>query len=391
MRTSDPLRCVLLVDSRAAAGAWAKGRSSSRNLNRIIRQALGWSLVGRKSLRLVWVRSEANPADFPSQKKRIPPPSGPPDDTTKVALGSELDDYRVRRSNRDIWRAVQKDTLDIGPPSSRVENCHSSACEPHTVPAVSKKKAADGPSQRPAAHQWKFREIFAGSAHLTKTFKARGIFQVEPPFEILHKGEYNKDGDILDDKTFNSLCAAACAPRQYWHFGFPCGSFSLMQNMNGSSRSKDNPLGDGTIPREVKGNEIMHRAIYLCQLLHQHGSFFALENPLTSYAWRTPAVCKLIQGCNCQQVAFDQCQFGLQIPGIDGVMGLALKPTKMVGTLPHLDMLPKKCSREHTHVAVLGGVRHRGKWQKRSQLAGAYPRGLCVRIARAFERSFRMN
>lgn len=38
----DGLRCLLLVDSRAAAGAWAKGRSSSKQLNRLLRRSLGW-------------------------------------------------------------------------------------------------------------------------------------------------------------------------------------------------------------------------------------------------------------------------------------------------------------------------------------------------------------
>ena len=60
-----PQRCVLVVDSRAAAGAWAKGRSSSRQLNRLLRRSLGWTIAGRKSIHVIWVRSEANPADHP--------------------------------------------------------------------------------------------------------------------------------------------------------------------------------------------------------------------------------------------------------------------------------------------------------------------------------------
>ena len=87
---SDPLRCVLLVDSRAAAGAWSKGRSSSKNLNRILRRALGWTLLGRKTLHLVWVRSECNPADYPSRGKRIPEPTGPPNELSKEIFGKSL-------------------------------------------------------------------------------------------------------------------------------------------------------------------------------------------------------------------------------------------------------------------------------------------------------------
>lgn len=75
-----------------------------QKLNRILRRALGWSIIGRKSLHLVWVRSESNPSDYPSRKRKIPPPSDNASSISKLAFGEELDQYRIRRSNRDIWR-----------------------------------------------------------------------------------------------------------------------------------------------------------------------------------------------------------------------------------------------------------------------------------------------
>lgn len=132
----------------------------------------------------------------------------------------------------------------------------------------------------------------------------------------------------------------------------------------------------------------MHRALYLCRLLHEHGSLFTLENPKTSYAWKTQAMRQLVADCHCQQADFDQCQFGLTMPLTACVTGLALKPTRVVGTLPHLDMLVRRCKHDHEHVAVIGGGKHQGKWRKRSELAGAYPPGLCLGFAKAFERSF---
>lgn len=399
-KDDSPARCVLLVDSRAAAGAWAKGRSSAKNLNRILRKSLGWTLAGRKTLHLVWVRSEANPSDYPSRKKRIPPPSDMPSETTKLALGDNLGDFRRRRSNRDIWRAVRSDgsVPDARPPvcnPSRVAGSVQHTAASHAVgekqhPSPQRAEGRVNPTavDRPALAHWSFREIFAGTGHLTKAFRARGRVTAQCPFEIMNKGKPQLGGDILHDATFEQLCKDACRPRQYWHFGFPCGSFSLMQNMNKGSRSKDRPLGNGTIAREIKGNEIMHRTIHLCHLLHAHGSLFTLENPLTSYAWRTPAMVDLIEKCGCHKVVFDQCQYGLQIPGELGELGLALKPTAMVGTLPHLNMLEKRCQHDRPHVAVVGGVKHQGKWQRRSQLAGAYPSRLRHRLAAAFERSF---
>lgn len=171
MHTTDPLRCVLLVDSRAAAGAWAKGRSSARNLNRILHQALAWSLLGRKSLHLVWVRSEANPADYPSRNKKIPPPTDNPDPITKLAFGGRLEAHRHRRSNRDIWRAVEKGAWKDSPTFEQHDPGRVSLAKTESAHSahVPKTQAAEPP--HPALGQWTFREIFAGSAHLTSVFR----------------------------------------------------------------------------------------------------------------------------------------------------------------------------------------------------------------------------
>eukprot|EP00438_Fugacium_kawagutii_P028648 Skav214648 [mRNA] locus=scaffold1660:52599:54713:- [translate_table: standard] len=395
MKCTKPLRCVLLVDSRAAAGAWSKGRSSAKNLNRILRKSLGWSLIGRKTLHLVWVRSGANPSDYPSRKRKIPPPPEVASENTKLAFGDELPAYRVRRSNRDIWREVNSKggftsvcSSDGHDPRRAAVRDTSSRGAAKEVPQNSGQGKGESRSEHPALAHWSFREIFAGTGHLTRTFRTRGKVSVQPPFEVYRKGKYNSAGDILDDHSFNQLCKDACRPRQYWHFGFPCGSFSLMQNMNKGTRSRDNPLGTGKLKREIIGNEIMHRTIHLCHLLHKHGSLFTLENPLTSYAWVTPAMLDLIHSSGAQQVVFDQCRYGLHIPKTEDVMGLALKPTKMVGTLPNMFNLNRRCSHQHEHVAVIGGVKHQGKWQKRSHLAGAYPVQLCTCIAKTFEKAF---
>ena len=44
------LRCINLTDSRVVLGAVAKGRSSSRNVNRLLRKCLALSLAGQKSV-----------------------------------------------------------------------------------------------------------------------------------------------------------------------------------------------------------------------------------------------------------------------------------------------------------------------------------------------------
>lgn len=381
-KTTKPLRCVLLVDSRAAAGAWSKGRSSSKNLNRLLRQSLGWTLAGKKSLHLVWVRSEANPADHPSRCRRIPEP---PKNASKIAcdvLGEELEQYRTRRSNRQMWREVERQGT-YEPTAER----HGSTSQPAW--SLEPQNVTKKEQQHPAAHAWTFREIFAGKAHLTEAFKKKGVFGVDPPFELMHRGRPIASQNILDDSVFEKLCRDAKKPRQLWHFGFPCGSFSIMQNMNNGSRSKTEPLGNGHLKRERDGNEILHRTLYLCELLHAHGSFFTLENPQSSFAWRIPKMKQVSEKCSCKEAVLDQCRFKLMIPGVDGKLGLAKKPTKFLGTMPFLERLAVRCQHNHEHVAVLGGVKVQGKWQKRSQLAGAYPTALCTAYVKAFELSFK--
>jgi hypothetical protein len=244
-KSTKPLRCVLLVDSRAAAGAWSKGRSSAKNLNRILRQSLGWSLAGQKTLHLVWVRSESNPADHPSRGKRIPPPPKVASNTTMSAFGPQLDKFRQRVSNRDIWREVQKDEFCTSAAPASPSQMHSSPVQKAEVNFCS--KAVPEGRVHPARDQWSFKEIFAGNAHLTRAFRQRKKFRVKQPIELMVRGRADANQDILKDAVFDRLCEEACHPRQLWHFGFSCGSFSILQNLNGGTRTKDQPMGNGSL------------------------------------------------------------------------------------------------------------------------------------------------
>ena len=106
-----------------------------------------------------------------------------------------------------------------------------------------KKPSGEEPSRHPAVQSWSFKEIFGGNAHLTSTFKQRGVLNVKPPLELMSRGKPVESQNILNDAVFKQLCREAQQPRQLWHFGFPCGSFSIMQNMNKGTRTKNNPLG----------------------------------------------------------------------------------------------------------------------------------------------------
>ena len=368
MKDCDPARHVLLVDSRVCAGAWSKGRSSSKQLNRILRQMLGWALIGRKSLHLVWVKSEKNPADHPSRGCRIPEPPDEKPFSSKIqdCIHPEFD---KRLSNRKIHRIAK----------ARMNNEHDVVTGVPTHPT---------PDVHPAVSKWQFREIFSGKGCLSQVFKDRSRFTVLPPFELLQNGKPSEKHDILNDRTFNQLIQDAKKPRQIWHFGMPCGSFSLMQNMNGGTRNALNPEGDNSLKRERIGNEIASRTCYLCRILLEHGNFFTIENPKTSWAWHLKIMKALRELPQVEDVVFDQCSYGLKIPDKEGNLGLAKKPTRVIGNLPFLSQLHRQCKCTQKHVQVIGGVKTEKGWVRRSQLAGAYPKGLCSQYHRCCERMF---
>ena len=60
-------RVVLLVDSKVVLGAIAKGRSSSKPLNAIVRRAAALCFAGGLTLHCVFISTKHNPADWPSR------------------------------------------------------------------------------------------------------------------------------------------------------------------------------------------------------------------------------------------------------------------------------------------------------------------------------------
>ena len=153
----------------------------------------------------------------------------------------------------------------------------------------------------------------------------------------MQKGIPSKKHDILNDNTFKQLCEDAKAPRQIWHFGMPCGSFSILQGLNKGTRSQELPAGDGSLSGEIHGNEILRRTVILCDSLHEHGSFFTIENQKSSYAWHMPDMTSMLRRTNSKKINLDQCQYGLSIPDCQGMPGPARKATSFAGTLPKLE------------------------------------------------------
>ena len=60
-------RYPFFIDSQAALGAFAKGRSSSKRLNRVLRRGAAYQLAGDLRMSWMWVPTDYNPSDLPSR------------------------------------------------------------------------------------------------------------------------------------------------------------------------------------------------------------------------------------------------------------------------------------------------------------------------------------
>ena len=83
------VRQIIGVDSSVVEGVLAKGRSSSRELNMLLRSLAADMLVGDIHLGILPLASKDNPADEPSREKRVrkADPSAAPEWSRRVVAG----------------------------------------------------------------------------------------------------------------------------------------------------------------------------------------------------------------------------------------------------------------------------------------------------------------
>ena len=105
---------------------------------------------------------------------------------------------------------------------------------------------------------------------------------------------------------------------------------------------------------------------------------FVIENPASSRLWTFPPMRDLMNQSLVQIVVFDMCQYG----------GDSYKPIQLVGTLPDLQSLARRCGHDHVHVPLSGSARAlwHGKvqWVARASLAGVYRPEFCSSAARVW-------
>lgn len=368
-------RFVNLCDSRVVVGCFAKGRSSSVQMNAKLRSCLAWSLVGDISLSNLWVDTHNNPADYPSRNKDIPKPE------PLVLPDAILDNDILKGSQvpRSIGEQIMLEQESQRFDSEPVLESSFVAAQDSDVQTWEERPSVDSHASEREEPKVKlrFREIFAGCARLSAALKKVCHVQVLEPVEILNASKSLGSQDILDKKFFKKLVLEAKEPGQLWHFGLPCGSFSILQHSNGGTRRKHCPAGLDVLPREIKGNLILNRTLKLIGVLTKAGNWWTLENPKSSYVWLMPDFLRWIEHHTTNTAVMHQCAYGLRLPGVDGTYGPCKKHTQFVGNLPHLNEMSQLCNCRGPHVHAVGGVKTKKGWKRRSELAGHYPSRLC--------------
>jgi hypothetical protein len=226
--------------------------------------------------------------------------------------------------------------------------------------------------------------VFAGQAALTSALVLAGFTALQP-VDAYASGAYDQSQDVLLTSVKGRIVDAILAGLFYLHLGVPCSSWSRLNvNLNKGTRTLDNPMGDGSLPREVLGNKLAAVAVYLISLAQKNCTFWSLENPASSLLWHHPKVKRLMKCKTVQLIRFDQCCYNLPFP--DASPGELIQKDTCILTNAPLQALACRCNKQHTHIHAIGGVKIHGKWLKRSAVAGHYPSDLCNRWAELMAR-----
>ena len=157
----------------------------------------------------------------------------------------------------------------------------------------------------------------------------------------------------------------------------PCTAFCAWQQRNMSRHPSYREKAD-RILREATVHVLS--TLKLAALQMQEGRYFIFEHPLTAASWRLKdveefekkftALSRFEETYRVLEAVADQCAFGLQAQGADGVVGPVKKPTKFWTNSPGVkNALGVRCRGCARHVHLEG--------KGRTSPAAIYPKALC--------------
>ena len=224
-----PLRLANGSDSWVTIGAWGKGRSSSIQLNGVIRSCVGPRVLGMRWLTNFYVPTSANPADDPSRGA--------------------------------VLRAVDESAAEkLGP-----------LLYPQRTPHG---HLTDGPGTQEGL----FLEVCQGTGGLSEAMFDEG-FGVERGIDA-----YDADGVYVVSQDLRKRCVRqkllsliTAGVYFYVHFAVPCSTWTILKRCGGGTRSKEQPGGRMPTAEEKQANSVATFVLRCCELLRKGGTTLALK------------------------------------------------------------------------------------------------------------------
>ena len=334
-------------------------------MNRQLRAAAAYTVMGRKHLAGTWLQSEDNPGDDPSRGVPLRSCSDCP----------SLPEHLVRPRLPSLAVAV----------AFFAAGCPASSGDPVSAEIL---EYLWRETPRVSGHGWG-RELGSTAGDLTAALESVGV-PCRPP--------------ILDRPGSRRVCASCVFDHDQWfielltevvagYYGFlhiraPSTGWSILSHLHGGSRSRKCP--DGTRPLTFLEDRSLTRADRICLLrflLHRRGGLFCVEHPAESLMFGSSPFSLLIREIPTWTTVLDQCAYGLRPTAADGPEHIR-KRTRLMGNFQGLEKIERRCpgvSLAHTHVfALRGGRTKKGDASPGASvaiLASQYPTELCAQIA----------
>lgn len=224
-------------------------------------------------------------------------------------------------------------------------------------------------------------EIFAGTARVTQCLSDHGLRAF--PLDICLFPSHNVLDIHIEHRIIHWLVSHRIA---FVWLGMPCTSFSRARKWDslgpGPLRDVDNLWGFPWLSRTDKqkveqGNALLRFTLRCMTVCEEHGIPYAIENPLSSFAWMMPPMKKFCSKFHPTEAVLDFCQY----------LEPWQKPTKILGNFWPLQQLTKRCRpfqglcsmscQPHVH---LSGTDAAGNFM--TLKAQPYPWALAAEVAR---------